>query len=486
MDSELFTAYPKRIVKLQKTDAEEINLGIMETVPTILSRRNEKEFLASLNDRFSSYVTKIRSLREQSRKTENSVVMAVTQGMENEIMELKSMYERELESLRDQLDKAVSERNMQSVTAASTANMAADLEDKLTGENFNRRQLEVTVANNHRFIAERDAAIQELRISIAQHQNALMEANTDRDTLQRNVTTLQNSYDAEVVLRTDLQSKVDQLTDKINFERDLHQKDVNDLQSRLNAAEEAIIMAEDRLKEHDVIDDQLANTLAKVKLQAHEELVRFQQEAAHSYGQSLTAIKHKFEEESKKLAQANENNIHLMATVDEQVSKIAKLETKCAAVEEQNQKLSQTMEVERTQKANTIRSLEEKLRKAQDKINDKIRELNLAHNTKIPVDLEIEAFAGLLDAEEKRLMLELHNPAPEIINRAMLKSAHAGRRPVRQRSCSNTLPPTLPKVTPHKPTVSRPKLHPVSLTPLPTRLAPLTATSVPATLLAGL
>ena len=109
-----------------------------------------------------------------------------------------------------------------------------------------------------------------------------MEANEDLEALQGNVTTLQSSYDVEATTRADLQAKVDKLTKQINFERDVHEKDLSELQNRISAADAAIKMAEERLKDHDIIDDQLANTLAKVKMQAHAELVRFQEEADHT------------------------------------------------------------------------------------------------------------------------------------------------------------------------------------------------------------
>ena len=138
------------------------------------------------------------------------------------------------------------------------------------------------MANTHRLIGEKDTAIQDLRIDIAQHQNALMEANEDREALQGNVTTLQSSYDVEATTRADLQAKVEKLTKQINFEGDVHEKDLSELQNRISAADAAIKMAEERLKDHDIIDDQSANTLAKVKMQAHEELMRFQEEAEHT------------------------------------------------------------------------------------------------------------------------------------------------------------------------------------------------------------
>jgi len=433
--------------------------------------------LASLNDRFASYVTKIRNLREQSRSIENANILAVSQALENEIMDLKSLYERELEHLRNQLDQTTSERNARDIEATTNANIAADLQDKLNSESLNRRKLENALADAHRFLSEKDAIIQELRITIAQHQNALMEANKDRETLQGNVVTLQNSYDAEATTRADLQAMVDKLTDQINFERDVHDKDLADLRNRINAADAAIKMAEERLKEHDIIDDQLANTLAKVKMQAHAELVRFQEEAEATYRASLQAVKNQLEAEAKSLAQSHEENIHLKACIDEQAAKIKKLDSRCASVEEQNNSLIQAMEVERTQAANTIRDLEAKLRQSQEMVNNKIRELNHAYNMSIPVDLEIEAFAGLLDAEEKRLMLELQNPAPEIISRTMMNTA--GRKTPRSRPPTHMSVASMPSTAAYKPVLNRTKSSPVTLDPLTPRQSTLTSSVAP-------
>ena len=65
----------------------------------------------------------------------------------------------------------------------------------------------------------------------------------------------------------------------------------------------------------------------------------------------------------------------------------------------------QTLEVERQQAANAIKNLEEKLRNMQENLNEKIRELGMAYNSHLPLDLEIEAFAGMLEAEERRYRL---------------------------------------------------------------------------------
>ncbi len=79
--------------------------------------------------------------------------------------------------------------------------------------------------------------------------------------------------------------------------------------------------------------------------------------------------------------------------------------SQCASTDQQNSSLIQTLEVERQQAANTIKNLEEKLRNLQEHLNAKIRELGLAYNANAPLDLELEAFAAILEAEEKRQIL---------------------------------------------------------------------------------
>ena len=74
----------------------------------------------------------------------------------------------------------------------------------------------------------------------------------------------------------------------------------------------------------------------------------------------------------------------------------------CSSLEGQNASLIQGLEVERQQSASAIKNLEAKLRELQEALMNKVRELGLAYNAHIPLDLEIDAFATLLDTEERR------------------------------------------------------------------------------------
>lgn len=74
----------------------------------------------------------------------------------------------------------------------------------------------------------------------------------------------------------------------------------------------------------------------------------------------------------------------------------------CSSLEAQNSGLIQNLEMERQHAANTVKNLEAKLRELQEALMTKVRELGLAYNAHLPLDLELDAFATLLEAEERR------------------------------------------------------------------------------------
>lgn len=63
------------------------------------------------------------------------------------------------------------------------------------------------------------------------------------------------------------------------------------MRARLNEADQTIILAEERLHEHNIIDENLAAMLAKVKLHSQHELRRFKEESEISHQNSVSTTK---------------------------------------------------------------------------------------------------------------------------------------------------------------------------------------------------
>ena len=85
----------------------------------------------------------------------------------------------------------------------------------------NRKKLEVALADSHRLLTEKDLLIQELRITIAQHQNHNLDLRKEFDENRDQLNTLLIKYDKAAALSSNLEADVQKLSSQISFEREL-------------------------------------------------------------------------------------------------------------------------------------------------------------------------------------------------------------------------------------------------------------------------
>ena len=86
--------------------------------------------MQNLNDRFSSYISRVRQMREQGGRNDTINFINSTKILEEEILALKAMYERQLDELRNQLDDVARDRTQQQIAAAKNSALVSDLQDK--------------------------------------------------------------------------------------------------------------------------------------------------------------------------------------------------------------------------------------------------------------------------------------------------------------------------------------------------------------------
>ena len=87
-----------------------------------------------------------------------------------------------------------------------------------------RKKTENALADAQRVIADKEALLQDARVTATQHQNAHMDTKRDRDGLQAALTQTQQALDVEVAAKADLQTLANQLKEKLAFQQQLHEK----------------------------------------------------------------------------------------------------------------------------------------------------------------------------------------------------------------------------------------------------------------------
>nr|XP_060485036.1 glial fibrillary acidic protein-like [Panthera onca] len=158
-----------------------LNTGFKET------RASERAEMMELNDRFASYIEKVRFLEQQNK----ALAAELNQLRAKEPTKLADVYQAELRELRFRLDQLT--------------------------------------ANSARLEVERDNLAQDLgtlRQKLQDETNLRLEA-------ENNLATYRQEADEATLARLDLERKIESLEEEIRFLRKIHEEEVQELQEQL-------------------------------------------------------------------------------------------------------------------------------------------------------------------------------------------------------------------------------------------------------------
>lgn len=97
------------------------------TSPARVTRVQEKEELAHLNDRFLQYIDQVRSMKETNLRLELELCSTKEQ-LGREAESVKAIYEAELADARNLIDETAKEKARQQILASKSASRIEELE----------------------------------------------------------------------------------------------------------------------------------------------------------------------------------------------------------------------------------------------------------------------------------------------------------------------------------------------------------------------
>jgi len=97
--------------------------------PTMISRVQEKNELASLNDRLATYIERVRQLESENSRL-SRIVQSKEETVTREVSGIKSLYESELASARKLLDELAKEKAKLQFENGKLKSEVEDLRDR--------------------------------------------------------------------------------------------------------------------------------------------------------------------------------------------------------------------------------------------------------------------------------------------------------------------------------------------------------------------
>ena len=360
--------------------------------------------MQNLNDRLASLLERQRQLEIENQQLTTKIEKS-EETYYREVTSVKTVYERQLEETRSQLDSVANESARLRIEAERSRSECVNVQAQLNKQNKDLASLEKKLTSV-------ESELNQVKHALHEEQEKRKKAEDDRNAARKEVDisvkqllAAQKQLEAETLARVEAENQIKSLLEKIAFEKTVHEEELN--QSRITSTH--VVETEVQQLQAE-LQEQKAQELQELREEADERLILAMEELENKYAVQLDGLKNtlaaKVDRENKLTA-----DLQVMTSrVQSYESKIHSLESSIKSLNDRIKDLEGVLNQERAWNQQGLQEKDRAISTLQDQLKQQLQEYKELYDVKVGLDMEIGTYRKLVEGEEKRLSVASIGP----------------------------------------------------------------------------